>query len=200
MTREGCELRERFQPTLVSALVSVRVPTIFQCWVRRRGDSNSASKTRADHRRWDQRQHVRSPTAYMLPCPVGLRIGSGPWLSQILRRNKPKRRADNRRNRFEDGSKAVPGCSLLLQAVPGKNEIREFVRHGAPGYPTGVHGLRLAHGWPIANAPGHVWRFWTPTRWRWTDEGGGWRGSLCRTADVQRLTGTGLRGSHQSEL
>jgi len=148
VTREGCELRERFQPTLVSALVSVRVPTIFQCWVRRRGDSNSASKTRADHRRWDQRQHVRSPTAYMLPCPVGLRIGSGPWLSQILRRNKPKRRADNRRNRFEDGSKAVPGCSLLLQAVPGKNEIREFVRHGAPGYPTGVHGF-------AANAAAH---------------------------------------------
>src|SRR5690349_8203668 len=43
------------------------------------------------------------------------------------------------RNRFEDSSKAIPACSRLIQAVRGENEIGEFVPHGAPGYPTGVH-------------------------------------------------------------
>jgi hypothetical protein len=35
----------------------------------------------------------------------------------------------------------VPACSLPLQAVPGENQIGEFVRHGAPGCPAGVHGF-----------------------------------------------------------
>jgi hypothetical protein len=43
--------------------------------------------------------------------------------------------------RFEDGLKGAPGCARLLWGAPRENEIAEFVRHGAPGYPTRVHGF-----------------------------------------------------------
>jgi hypothetical protein len=44
-------------------------------------------------------------------------------------------------DRFEDGSKAVPACSLLLRGVLHENEIDNFVRHRVPAYPTRVHGF-----------------------------------------------------------
>jgi hypothetical protein len=59
---------------------------------------------------------------------------------RIWSRTHP-RRGSCRRNRFEDGSKALPACYLLLHAMPGENEIGEFVPHGGPGEPTAVHSF-----------------------------------------------------------